>query len=54
MTFYAIRFLNVADQKRNELVEALPFKVGFTVLVADREEKDRVSSVRKDTRHLII
>lgn len=44
MTFYAIRFLNTTDQKRNELIEALPFRVGFVVLAASREERDFILS----------
>ncbi len=48
MTFYAIRFLNITDQKRNELIEALPFKTGFVVLASNREEKDFILSPAVD------
>ncbi|MBI4163305.1 MAG: hypothetical protein HY512_00465 [Candidatus Aenigmarchaeota archaeon] len=44
MTFFAIRFLNADNQKRNSAIEEMPFKVGFTVLATTREETDFILS----------
>ncbi|HLD57052.1 MAG TPA: hypothetical protein VJA47_02030 [archaeon] len=44
MTFFAIRFLNADNQKRNAMIEEMPFKVGFTVLATTREENDFILS----------